>query len=216
MKGSGTIATEVRDVTGFDEVELRGTGILTLEQGEREGIEIQADDNLLPEITTEVKDRRLVISTRSRILSLFRPSQPIRYRVWLRDLRKAVLSGSGEINADRLVTEDLTLGISGSGRLRVDALTAVSLDASISGSGEGTLAGAVDRLSIEVSGSGDLHVERLPCRTARVNVGGSGNCWLTVSDELDVRVSGSGRIRYAGSPRVSQRISGSGRVTPME
>src|SRR5438874_6398754 len=58
VKGSGNIVSEVRDISGFDAVELKSIGMVTIEQGDREGVEITADDNLLPEITTEVKNRR--------------------------------------------------------------------------------------------------------------------------------------------------------------
>jgi hypothetical protein len=216
MKGSGNVVSEVRDVSGFDAVELKGIGILTIEQGEREGIEIRADDNLIPEIVTEVKDRRLVITTRNKLFASTRPSRPIEYRVWLRDLTAAILSGAGEIHSAKVVSEDLNLRISGSGKLAFDSLTAVALNAEISGSGSGVVAGAVDRLSIHITGSGDLRADALPCRVASVEVSGSGNTLLNVSDELDIRISGSGRVRYAGSPRISQRITGSGRITRVE
>ena len=54
VAGSGKVATETRAVVGFDAIALRGSITLELRQGEREGLELSADDNLLPLIETRV------------------------------------------------------------------------------------------------------------------------------------------------------------------
>ena len=62
IEGSGDVVTETRAVSGFDRVILGGIGELTLIQGEEESLEIEAEDNILPQITTEVRDGTLTIS----------------------------------------------------------------------------------------------------------------------------------------------------------
>ncbi|OGO16907.1 MAG: hypothetical protein A2Z14_01960 [Chloroflexi bacterium RBG_16_48_8] len=54
IQGSRNIITEARDVGGFNRIELEGMGKVILTQGEEESLTIEADDNLMEYITTEV------------------------------------------------------------------------------------------------------------------------------------------------------------------
>src|SRR5260221_8311318 len=46
--GSGRVQSERRAVSAFQAIVLRGSMKLVLHQGAREGVELRADDNLLP------------------------------------------------------------------------------------------------------------------------------------------------------------------------
>ena len=52
--GSGKVETETRQVSGFTAIDLTGTGEVTIEQGETESLTIEADDNVLPALTSKV------------------------------------------------------------------------------------------------------------------------------------------------------------------
>lgn len=208
--GSGKAANEKREVHGFHAVSLSGVGELTLRQGSAESLEIEADDNILPKIVTEVAGGRLTIGV-ERGVSV-RPKIPLRYTLVVIDLTELQLSGSGKIVSGSLQSGDLSIQVSGSGDIRMETLSASNLDVSISGSGDVAIAGQADRQKVQVSGSGDYNGRDLECRIAEVSVSGSGDATLRVRDTLDVHVSGSGDVSYYGSPAVTRRISGSGRV----
>lgn len=53
--GSGNLATETRDVSGFTGVDVGGVFQVEITAQKEFGIEIDADDNLLPLIKTEVR-----------------------------------------------------------------------------------------------------------------------------------------------------------------
>jgi hypothetical protein len=54
VQGSGILATDARDVSGFTRVALHGVGHLVIEPGAAEGLTIIADDSILPLVTAEV------------------------------------------------------------------------------------------------------------------------------------------------------------------
>lgn len=62
-QGSGNVTNETRDVSSFSEVALHGTGNLTIKQTGSESLTIEAEDNVLPHIQTDVKNNRLTIET---------------------------------------------------------------------------------------------------------------------------------------------------------
>ena len=53
--GSGQVVTETREVSNFNAVEFTSFGDLTIQQGERESLTIEAEDNVLREIETVVR-----------------------------------------------------------------------------------------------------------------------------------------------------------------
>src|SRR3954470_7777254 len=63
VTGSGVAKTETRTVTDFTEVEVGNAIHLDLTVGASPGVEVTADDNLLPHVITEVTAGRLKVST---------------------------------------------------------------------------------------------------------------------------------------------------------
>ena len=190
VSGSGQVESETRQVSGFTGVELSGTGEVTIEQGDTESLTIEADDNVLPVLTSDVQDSVLQLGTKPR--TTVQTGNPIRYRVTLKDLTSIELSGSGSVSA-----ADLRVNA-----LRVD----------ISGSGTTNLAGSADQQELEVSGSGRYGAAELSSKSATIAISGSGKATMAVSDQLRVDISGSGTVTYSGDPQIDQSISGSGRL----
>ena len=55
ITGSGNVITESRDVSGFDGVSHTGIGRVIITQSDTESLTIEADDNLMEYITSEVQ-----------------------------------------------------------------------------------------------------------------------------------------------------------------
>ena len=188
--GSGEVRTETRQVTGFTAIDLAGSGEVTVEQGDSESLTIEADENVLPRLTSEVSDSTLKLDKKRGITLGIKG--PIRYRVTLKDLTGLIVSGSGSVRAERLTLQ----------ALRVD----------ISGSGTVSLSGSAVEQDIQVSGSGRYEAASLPSQKVTADISGSGAVAVTVSRELTIDISGSGTVTYSGDPTVQQSVSGSGKV----
>lgn len=210
LAGSGKIVSEKRDVHGFRQVELSGSGQLTISQGDAESLTIEADDNILPKIRTDIQGDRLRIGI-ERGVSI-RPTAPVRYNLVMPDLTGLELSGSGKIIAKPFRCRDLTVDISGSGDIRFDQLTADNLRAEINGSGNVHIPGKATHQEVQISGSGSYDARGLESSSAKVSIDGSGDSTLWVHDDLSVNISGSGNVEFYGSPNITKSVSGSGRV----
>ncbi len=206
--------TEQRDVKDFHSVDLRGTGTVTLVQGDDEGLTITAEERTMPHITAEVVRGVLRIGMDASAMFgvAWRPGQ-IDYQVAIRDVRSLAVSGAGKIRSERVEGDQLELGISGSGSIGIDDVAARVLSIGISGSGDLDIGGAVERTQLDVSGSGKLRAERLGCGAAKIKISGSGHATLQVRDVLDVQITGSGNVRYIGNPAVDVKKTGVGRVS---
>ena len=190
-EGSGTITTETRSVSGFNEIAVSGSGDVIVEAGDEESLTIEADDNLLELLTSEVSGDRLELGVKT--LQRIRPSRTIVYRVTVIDLAEFDISGSADVTITGLATG--------------------SFEASISGSGDIDVVGQADDLTVRISGSGSYDGGDLVTATGDVSISGSGSATVNATDELDISISGSGSVTYLGNPSLRQSISGSGSVS---
>ena len=190
VTGSGRIESETREVSGFTRIDLSGSGEVTVVQGDVESLTVEADDNVLPVLTSDVSDSTLKLGTKSG--TTVNTRSPIRYRVMIKDFTGISLSGSGSVIAD-----DVQVG---------------ALRSDISGSGSVELGGSADEQDIRVSGSGRYEAAGLTSEKVNAEISGSGRVVVTVSGELKVDISGSGTVTYSGDPTVDESISGSGRL----
>jgi hypothetical protein len=210
LTGSGNIVEEDRPVSGFDHVVLNGMGDLIITQGTTESLTIEADDNILPVITTEVKSGVLVIGLKDGIRLV--GTAKITYHLAVKELNGLEISGLGQANIASLRSTSLELGMSGSGKIQIDDLQADSLTANSSGLGAYILGGKVTTLTLNFSGAGFFDAKDLQTSTATLTINGTGTASVWVTDQLDVNISGGGFVRYYGDPEVTKTISGIGRV----
>lgn len=190
IEGSGRIVRQARPVAPFTSIVLEDSSNVDVRLGTTRSLTVEADDNILPLLTTEVRGGTLVLASHGSYRTQHSP------RVWLTvpDLREVRLLGSGNVKLVGVSNAGLRLNIEGSGD--VEAL------------------GRTDMLDATVEGSGDFNLRGLYARNARVQIMGSGDATVAVSGGLDANISGSGDIRYVGRPAsLSVRKGGSGSVS---
>lgn len=224
----GPQTTQTRTVSAVTALDLGASGDVRLSVGEP-SLSITAGQDVLPDLTTQVKGDTLVIDLDHR----WRDPGPITYDLTLPALSSITLRGSGTVIGDTAGTGDATLDLRGSGRIDLTALDADALRVSVGGSGEvlvgqvtagGTaveiagsghvrLAGRTGTLDASIPGSGAADLQGLEARDVRASIAGSGSAHVVATDSLDASIAGSGVITYQGDARVTSRVSGSGAVT---
>jgi len=210
-RGSGNVVTEERQVGDFTRVELSGIGDLEIETGDRPALRIEAEDNILSLIETEVIGDTLRIGFRDN--SIPRPTRSIRYFLTVVSLEALDASGLGNITAPDLQAERFTITISGGGDIEISGLEAEAVEIDISGLGNLEInGGEATNLEVDISGGGDLNSENLRAQEASINISGLGSATVRVSDLLRAEISGGGSVRYYGNPDVEEEVSGLGKV----
>lgn len=210
---------EERAVSNFERVLLKDFGDVYITQGESESLQIEADEEMLPRIKTEVVDRRLIISIEGdwlRRISLgfgHLSGDSIRLNLQVRQLTSAEVIGAGRLRAARLETPSLDVKLAGAGSIEIGGLACGTLTANLPGAGKIELEGAVVSQDVQLSGAGSFQGLKLESKRAKVHVSGVGNAAVNVADELDVHISGLGGVQYKGEPRLQTNISGLGRLT---
>ena len=210
ISGSGDVVKETRTLRDIQEINLVGTGNLFITQGNTEGLQIEAEDNLIQYFKIEVNQGKLTLDTGSG--TKISPTEPINFYINIKTLDAISLDGSGNVESESLKTDTFTINLAGSGNVKIPKFRAQSLVVKIPGSGDVRLGGKVLAEDINISGSGDCFTKALASTTAKINVGGSGTVEVLATDTLDVTIKGSGVVRYVGSPALTKNISGSGGI----
>ncbi len=210
-KGDGEIITEERNLTGFSEIELSTSANLVITQGDTYSVKIEASQNLMEIIKTNVSNSILRIKRKNN--TCLKGSNPITVFVTTPDISRISVSGSGDIRSKNLITSNnLSVSITGSGDIRLDSLDVNDINVKVSGSGS-LLMFASDTAQyqdIKISGSGGINALNMPVNNSKISISGSGNCKVNVIKDLDVKISGSGSVVYKGSPIINSTVSGSG------
>jgi len=212
-RGSGRMESEVREVSGFDNIVIEGFGNVIITQGEDEYLEIEAEDNILPYINTRVSGSTLHIEYDDRgWRRSIVPTRTITFDIGVIDLEGIDLSGAADVEIASLETTSLDLNVSGAGNIEIDELQAKDLNVEYSGAGRCYLAGEVTDQDVRVSGLGSYDAEDLKSQTADIKLSGAGDVKMWAEDALHIEVSGAGNVEYWGEPRVTQDISGVGNI----
>jgi hypothetical protein len=231
IKGSGDLETETRNVDDFENIDIDISGDIIISQGDTFRVTVKTDDNLIDDITTEVRNNTLYIDRDHDGRCINFTSLVVRIRLpELRSIKidgsseveikdgfetetmKLTVDGSGDIVArEPLSAEVFTVGIDGSGDVNLK-LEVAELNTIIDGSGDVTYTGYATDHYINIDGSGDVKAYDLETEYTDIRIDGSGSCKVTVEEALDVSINGSGDVYFKWNPSVSKRIEGSGSV----
>ncbi|MYM83241.1 DUF2807 domain-containing protein [Duganella sp. FT50W] len=210
VQGNGNIVKQNRDVGHFRALTIGINGDVEIRSGNTEGVTVETDDNLQAMIETVVEGGTLRIRTVRNNVRL--DTRHMKVIVNARALEKMSIGGAGNVSADKLRGEKLTIDVGGSGSVNIDQIDSESLAVALGGSGNFKAAGNVERLQVSIGGSGRVQAGQLQSRDAVVSIGGSGQATVWTKKTLSVSVAGSGDINYYGDPQISKSIMGSGTI----
>ena len=191
IRGNGHIVTQERKVDPFINIDTGGSFRIDWHSGPP-SLSITVDENLMPYVETEVRNKVLHVRTTQTI----RPRHSTKLTVTSNALEGASFSGASRLTAHQLSGTKFYL--------------------ETTGASEATLDGTVDELVANLTGASDLRAESLQTKTAQVSVTGAGDARIAVSDTLKVSITGAGKVEYIGNPHIERDITGAGSIRKRE
>ena len=189
LVGEGSTIREEREVRTFQGISAGFSGNIFIRQDSTSKVIIEAKENIIGEIKTEVVNDILQVS----IDRCVNNSGSIDLYLTMPQIKSITLAGSGNIRNDN--------------DFKVD-----DLEVNTVGSGNVWLSGEADNLDVTVTGSGNMHLFDLLAINSVVRIIGSGNVEVSSRDQLVVTITGSGTVFYQGNPEISTLITGSGNI----
>ena len=154
IEGSGNVITKDMPVQSFDELSASGVFSVSLTQGSKEQVKIEAEDNL--QELFEVKNEGSKLTIRMKKDVNFNTKKKIKVYITFRKLKNMELSMVGNVSSDESLSfDDLKIKNSSVGSVDLK-MTAASLNVDNEGVGSVKLNGKAENAVIKNNGVGSI------------------------------------------------------------
>lgn len=211
LHGNGKVETQTRTVSGFKGIKSSGGYQIEVKLGAEESVRLEAEENLLDHIKTEVEDGVLHIYNSKGMNT----NKGLKAYVTVKELNHVDISGGVKIvGTSTFEANQFILDLSGGSRITL-ALKAKELKADMSGGSKGTLSGSVNSFLLDASGASHIDATELVSNKAEVEASGASKVKVNATDKLGIKASGAASVYYKGDPNISPVASSTARISKL-
>jgi Putative auto-transporter adhesin, head GIN domain len=186
--GSGISKTEQRNVSNFTKIEVSGALNVEVVTNKDFNVTVEADDNLLSQIKTELDGDTLKVYSKGWLST----KTKINIKISMPNLDGIEVSGASNVTASNLENEDLEIELSGASKLKID--------------------GKTTNAKFDVSGASKFDGENLEIENAEIDNSGASSVLVSVTKNLTADTSGASKVTYIGNPAVEKSVSGASSI----
>lgn len=193
ISGNGNIIKKERDVPPFTSINVRNGWDVILTQGEKHSMLIEADENIIPELVTEVENGVLNIYSKSST----RNTKRQRIHLTVKSLTKIKASGGADVSARTTIKADkFAVNLSGGSDLEQFTLNAHSFTGRFSGGSDATITfTSIQDISINAVGGSDVDLKGITGENCQINMKGGSDISLDGTiNKLVVTAAGASDI----------------------
>jgi hypothetical protein len=207
--GNGEIVEESRDVKEDFDVVAASEGIdVFVTQGSEFNITVEADENIIDLIGTDIKDGRLRIHA---IENIGRATKNV--YVTLPEITGLESSSGADLIAQNVIkAQNIELDASSGSDLHVE-LVAGEVSADASSGADIKISGQADALFADASSGSDIKAQDLMVKRCSADASSGSDISVNVSESLVADASSGADIRYTGDASVQTKKSVSGSVS---
>jgi hypothetical protein len=210
--GGNSDKTETRQVSNFKGIKV-STGIdLYITMGTVEEVKIVADDEIIDDLITEVKDGTLKIYMKqsNNWFNWNSGNQTRKAYVTVKELQEIHASSGSDVQSENTLNgESLKVSASSGSEINLDIhYKNFSLDTS-SGS-DAKISGKTKNFEVEASSGSDIKAQDLESTICKVKVSSGSDATVNVTDELYANASSGADVYYYGNPQTKDINESSG------
>ncbi len=201
----GPTQTEQRDLSGFTGVDAGGVFDIEIQKASQFSVSIEAGEELLPLIETEVSNQTLRIKFDRSVRNV----DDVKVFISMPELNHVDLSGASSVQVESgFVAEKFSLDMSGAASAVLDvAVNQLVVD--LSGASDLELKGKAYSMELDSSGAAEVNAEEMVIKDAVIDLSGASEISLNITGELVAEASGASEISCVAQPQ-SSKIDTSG------
>jgi hypothetical protein len=206
ITGNKIVSTQNRQVTSFHSIKVSGGIDIELNQGNELKLQVEADENLIALIHTEVRDGVLNIYHDNNIQN----AKTMKVHLTFQQVDAISASGGCDIESkQKLSFSTLKIDLSGGCDIELDC-KAEKLVCKQSGGCDSKFTGEAENGIFDVSGGCDVKATELYLKNCSIDASGGSDVTVHVAGELTMKASGASDITYYGKPaKVTKSANGS-------
>ena len=212
MRGSGNIIKETRQLAEINSVSVSGSIKVDVKTGTVPSLIVEADDNIMPYVVTNVSDKNLSIKLKG-INNL--KNATVRIYLVVPTLNKISTSASAELRSSEAITNSDKISFTASSgsliNVNVDAPT---ISAGGSSGAEIILKGRTKNLTAESSSGSNVSLFSLQAENASASASSGAKISVFGSVQIKAKASSGGNVNYKGGAQsVEKNVSSGGLVS---
>jgi len=201
--------TRTFSISDFKEIHLEGGFKVILQQANKPGLRIKADEDDFDYIDVDVHGQVLDIGIRDKHFTL---NQIILY-ISFRELEKLHIEGGAKLETlGYIELKDFFLHVEGGAKIKM-SVKAENFKVVGEGGVSLNLEGIGKSLDAVASGASYINAEELKCERVKIRIEGVGAGYVYATGYLDATIEGVGKIAYKGDPEIHKNIGGLGFIS---
>jgi len=202
--------TQIRKVENFNAIKV-STGIdLYLTMGSSEEVKIVADDDIIDDLKTEVKDGTLHIYVKQNNWFNWGGNKTRKAYVTVSELVALHASSGSDVKSENTIKgESLAVKASSGSDVELDVFYK-NLSVDTSSGSDAKISGRVKTFEAESSSGSDIKAEGLEAKIGKLKASSGSDITATITDELYARASSGSDIKYYGNPQIRDTDESSG------
>lgn len=193
----GPVKTEQRTLENYTRIHASGAIEIDFTNGAASAATVEAPDDLLLQVVTEVNNGTLEISLNGEVNNL---KDAIKVHLTGAALEAAEVSGACSLNMKSpLNGNSFRLALSGASNFR-GTVYLKELNIDLGGASFAEIGGMANEFKAEVSGASTFNGDKFSAVKATVRSNGASNATLHADSMLDAKASGASTISYTGNP----------------
>jgi hypothetical protein len=214
FKSTGKIHTEDRTVTAnFNVITVYDNVTLYYTQDSIYSISVEAGNNLLSEITTEVQDTILLLHNNNKCNWVRKFGIPVNVYVHAPNVIKLIGRNTGQIISTNTITANV-FDFEGWESNHFDlTVNCHELDCSLNlDACDAIVKGHADNCFLWTAGNGFFHNDSLTTNFTSLTAKGTGDTYINVQNILIATILDEGNVYYMGNPTITLNKTGTGQL----
>ena len=186
----------------FQSIDIKGNLSVYIKQGSATKVKIEASEDIIDNIKTEIKDGVLYLSSNKMTWDFNDNVQKV--SVIVNELNHIKVKGGAFVYSENQIKSDIF-------EIKTEDRTDLTLDidckelfVNITGSANVNLSGSTNILKAQVSDSGDLRAFKLKAKVCSLELNHLADVSIYVTDTIEAIVNGSANLNYKGNPVVKK------------
>lgn len=194
--GNGNVVKQERSVGSFYSISASSAINVYLFQSDEEKVIVEADDNLLDIIVTEVRNGCLKCTVKGQM----RNAKKLNVYVSFKNLEEVSASSASGIYSETVIkASNFEINASSASHVKLE-LDVKNLDAEASSASDIVLVGTCTHFEAESSSASGIDGRKLVAISADLSASSAGNIHIDVRESLEASASSGAYIGYSGKP----------------
>jgi hypothetical protein len=205
--------TEIRKVKNFNAVDVSAGIDLYLKMGETEQVRVEADDDIIENILTEVKNGTLhVYMKKGNFFNFFNFGSTSSRKVYVTvtDLKSIDASSGSDVKSENTLKGDALKVNSSSGSDVVLDIVYKDVWLDASSGADIKMSGKAKTVRASASSGSDINAGNLEAVIGHANASSGADVMVYATGEIYANASSGGDVRYSGNPSVKNIDESSG------